>query len=230
MARFAGEGDMKAASNPDKSALAKTGAAVRDRLEADPSIYKFPVEQADVYAVSNFLSSEECRHLIELIDEVARPSEIFDEDFVPLYRTSYSGDISPHDSFVRMIERRLADLLGIELSWGESVQGQRYDPGQEYKQHCDWFDTASEYWPEEVRRGGQRSWTAMVYLNEVEEGGVTEFPLLGFGVSPQEGALLVWNNSDRNGLPNQATIHAATPVVRGVKYVVTKWFRTRPWS
>ena len=33
-----------------------------------------------------------------------------------------------------------------------------------------------------------------------------------------------------DGQPNNYTQHAALPVVRGVKYVITKWFRTRPWS
>jgi prolyl 4-hydroxylase len=221
---------MATEANPDKAALARVGAAVRERLEADPSVYKVPVDQVDIYAVSGFLTAEECRHLIGLIDEVAQPSQVFEEVYQPKYRTSYSGDVDPNDSFVRMVERRLGDLLGLELSWGESVQGQRYHPGQEFKEHCDWFDTRSEYWKEEVRRGGQRSWTAMVFLNDVEEGGNTEFPQLGISIPPQEGALLVWNNADRDGVPNGAVLHAALPVVRGVKAVITKWFRTRPWS
>jgi prolyl 4-hydroxylase len=221
---------MEASANPDKTALVRVGAAVRDRLAADASAYKIPVEQADIYALSEFLSAEECEHLVGLIDEVAKPSQVFEEVYQPKYRTSYSGDLRPHDNFVRMVERRLGDLLGLELSWGEAVQGQRYHPGQEYKEHCDWFDPRSEYWKEEVRRGGQRSWTAMVFLSDVEEGGATEFPRLGIRIPPQQGALLVWNNADRNGVPNGATTHAATPVVRGVKYVITKWFRTRPWS
>jgi len=220
---------MEAAPNPDKSALARVGAAVRERLEADSSVYRVPVEQADIYAVSSFLSSEECDHLIGLIDSVAKPSQIFKEVYKAHYRTSYSGDVDPHDSFVRMVERRLGDLLGLELGWGETVQGQRYHPGQEFKDHCDWFDTQSEYWTEEAPRGGQRSWTAMVFLNDVEEGGNTEFSQLGISFPPQQGVLLVWNNADREGDPNRETSHAALPVVRGVKYVITKWFRTRTW-
>ena len=221
---------MEAPANPDRSALAKVGAAVRKRLDADPFAYRVPVEQAEIYALSGFLDREECRHLIGLIDDVAKPSQVFDEVYQPKYRTSYSGDVDPGDSFVKMVERRLGDLLGLDLSWGESVQGQRYRPGQEFKAHCDWFDTRSDYWKEEIRRGGQRSWTAMVFLNDVEEGGTTEFPRLGISIPPQEGALLIWNNADRDGYPNDATTHAAMPVVRGVKYVITKWFRTRPWS
>lgn len=221
---------MEAKANPDKPALAKVGAAVRERLEADPAAYRVPVDQADIYVVSDFLSNEECQHLIGLIDEVAKPSQIFEEVYQPKYRTSYSGDVDPYDSFVRMVERRLGDLLGLELSWGEAVQGQRYHPGQEFRAHYDWFDTQTKYWKEEFLRGGQRSWTAMVFLNDVEEGGSTEFPRLGISIPPQQGALLVWNNADRDGAPNSRTIHAALPVASGVKYVITKWFRTRPWS
>lgn len=214
----------------DKAALAEVGTLVRERLSADPAIYKVPVEKAEIFAISDFLSEEECEHLISMIDDVAKPSEVFDEVYQAQYRTSYSGDVNPADSFVRMIERRLSDLLGINISWGESVQGQRYRPGQEFKEHCDWFDTNSDYWKEEVGRGGQRSWTAMVYLNDVEEGGETSFPRIGVSIPPQRGALIVWNNALSDGSPNPDTLHAALPVSAGVKYVITKWFRTRPWS
>ncbi|MCB2061826.1 MAG: 2OG-Fe(II) oxygenase [Novosphingobium sp.] len=215
---------------PDKAALAKLGKVVRERVVSDPSVYKVPVDKAEIFAVSEFLSLEECEHLVEMIDNVARPSEVFEEVYQAQYRTSYSGDVDPNDSFVRMIERRLSDFLGINVAWGESVQGQRYEPGQEFKDHCDWFDTKSGYWREEKRRGGQRSWTAMAYLNDVEEGGATEFPNLGVSIPPQRGTLIIWNNALPDGLPNPDTIHSGKPVVRGVKYIVTKWYRTRPWS
>lgn len=221
---------MKVAPNPDKTELARIGKLVRERLDTDPFAYKVPVEGAELYAVSDFLTTSECDYLMGLIDQVARPSEVFEEVHQPGYRTSYSGDVDSSDSFIRMIERRLCDLLGVELDWGETVQGQRYGPGQQYKEHCDWFDTSSGYWQAETLRGGQRSWTTMIYLNDVEEGGVTNFPRLNVSIAPQRGALLIWNNALPDGSPNPDTIHAALPVERGVKYVITKWFRTRRWQ
>lgn len=215
---------------PDKAALAKLGETVRTRLSQDPSVYRVPVEGAEIFAVTGFLSTDECTHLIGLIDAVARPSEVFDQPYQDSYRTSYSGDVDAEDNFVRMIDRRLSDLLGIDLAWSERVQGQRYGPGQQFKGHCDWFDTAAAYWPGEVPRGGQRSWTAMIYLNEVEDGGLTEFPLLGVSITPDPGLLLVWNNAKADGLPNYDTKHAALPVISGTKYIITKWFRTREWE
>lgn len=221
--------DSAIAPNPDKQALANTGKVVRERLEADPSAYKVETDKAELYAISEFLRPSECEHMIALIDDVAKPSEVFQEVYQAQYRTSYSGDVDQQDSIVKMVERRICDLIGIDLSWGESVQGQRYQPGQEFKDHCDWFDTTSNYWQEEIGRGGQRSWTAMAFLNEVDEGGETIFPHLEVQIPPQTGALLLWNNALPDGSPNPNTLHAALPVVNGVKYVVTKWFRTRPW-
>jgi prolyl 4-hydroxylase len=221
---------MSAAPLADKAALARLGARVRTRLAADPSVHRVPVDQAEIFAVGQFLSPEECAHLMAMIDHVAQPSRTYDPDNQTKYRTSYSGDIDATDSFVRMIERRLCDLTGIDLAWGETVQGQRYRSGQEFHAHYDWFDTTADYWPGEVERGGQRSWTAMAYLNDVAEGGATVFDRIGVTVQPQAGALLVWNNVLPDGAPNPDVRHAAQPVRGGVKYVITKWFRTRPWG
>jgi prolyl 4-hydroxylase len=81
-----------------------------------------------------------------------------------------------------------------------------------------------------LKSGGQRCWTAMIYLSAVEEGGETHFPNCEFMVPPVEGMILIWNNLDRQGAPNEYSLHAARPVSRGVKYVVTKWFRERKWA
>lgn len=220
---------MTATPNPDKAALVAAGVSVRKRLEADPAIYKIPVENTEIYALSEFLEVDECQQLMAMIDAYARPSDMYEEVFRDQYRTSFSSDLDDSDSFVRMVERRMTDLLGLDPAWGENFQGQRYEPGQQYRSHYDWFDTGSKYWNQETTRGGQRSWTAMVFLNDVEEGGETEFEKLGIRVPPQQGALLVWNNALPDGSPNEATLHAALPVIKGVKYVITKWFRTRPW-
>jgi prolyl 4-hydroxylase len=219
----------KARPTPDRKALATVGASVRERLARDPSVYRVPVERAEIFAVADFLDAGECAHLMGLVDAVARPSELT-RDVEDDYRTSYSGDVDRLDPVVRSVERRFYDLLGIDDSWGETIQGQRYHPGQQFKQHCDWFDVTQPYWRTESAQGGQRSWTGMVYLNEVEEGGTTEFTRIGVTVPPQAGALLLWNNNLPDGTVNWDTMHAALPVVRGAKYVITKWFRSRRWG
>lgn len=221
---------MSEASIADQAAIARVGAAVRARLATDPSVYRVPVESAEIFAVQEFLSPAECEHIMQMIDAVAKPSSLYEGYGGEGDRTSYSGDMNPADSFVRMIERRICDLMGLKESWGETFQGQRYEVGQQFKGHYDFFNTGSEYWPRESRMGGQRCWTAMVYLNDVEEGGSTDFSLIGMSVPPQAGMLMMWNNALPDGRPNTDTYHTGSAVVRGVKYVITKWFRTRPWG
>ena len=208
----------KTAPVPDQHALRRVGASVRKRLDSDPAAYKIPTDLAEIYAVGDFLSSEECTRLIHMINAVARPSELHETAYVAKFRTSYSGNLNPHDPFVKSISRRIDDLLGMPGSVGENIQGQRYLPGQEFKPHNDWFYT------------DQECWTAMAFLNEVEEGGHTHFVEVGASIEPKPGVLMVWNNATPEGLPNEDTLHAGTPVIKGQKYVLTKWYRTRKHS
>lgn len=221
--------DVESQLRKDQPALRAMGQKVRARLAANPAVWQVPTDKAELYAVADFISPEECARLVAMIDQVAKPSTVFDLDYSDGYRTSYSGDVDPHDPFVKKIERRIDDLLGVEPSWGETVQGQRYMPGQEFKPHHDWFHPNTSYWERESTKGGQRAYTAMIYLNNVEAGGSTDFDELGMSIEPKEGVLLLWNNALEDGMPNRATLHAGTPVASGVKYVVTKWYRVRPW-
>lgn len=217
-------------ASPDQTALARVGETVRARLDANPNVHKVPVKSAEIYAMGGFLTIGECFHMRALIDMTATPSTLFEGSHVAGYRTSYSGNLDRDDTYVRMIERRIDDLLGMEPEWGETVQGQRYQPGQEYKAHHDWFAYHASHWKQESKLGGQRSWTAMAYLNDVEEGGETNFINAGVSIKPQEGSLVIWNNATPEGVPNDMTLHAGTPPVKGTKYVLTKWYRTRRWG
>jgi len=214
--------------DPDTCALREIGDRVRSRLDSDASVYRLPVDGLEVYGVADFLNPAECARLMAIVDDVAVPSLTYD-NVADGSRTSYSGDVDPHDPFIRMIQRRIDDLLGMEPRHGETMQGQRYAVGQQFRQHYDAFQPSHPFWHREQQRGGQRSWTAMAYLNAVEEGGSTDFPLADLSVPPQAGALLVWNNMRPDGKPNRKSLHAGTPVVRGTKYVMTKWYRARPW-
>ena len=215
--------------NPDLARLRRIGRKVRERLAANQDVRRIPVDNAELWAVGRFFDELECGRLISVIDAVARPSQAYDVDYSTGFRTSFSGDVDPTDPFIRKLQRRIDDLLGLDPGTGETIQGQRYSAGQEFKPHFDWYRPGTANWEREKGRGGQRAFTAMAFLNRVEEGGETDFPELGIAIEPRPGTLLIWNNVDESGLPNPWTIHAGNPVTRGVKYVITKWYRTRPW-
>jgi prolyl 4-hydroxylase len=130
---------------------------------------------------------------------------------------------------VRPIDEAIAMLIGIDPDNGETMQGQRYAIGQQFRPHHDYFHENEPYWPSMVACGGQRTWTAMIFLNDVEEGGATWFPQAGIRVAPKRGLLLAWNNMNPDGSPNTLTLHEGMPVVKGTKYIITKWFREGRW-
>lgn len=214
----------------DKAALLRVGAHVRRKLDADPRAYRFETDRAEIWAVGDMFDETECDRLIRLIDTTTVPSEVLAHGDAEAWRTSSSGNVDRNDPFIQMIEARIDSLLGLPYEYGETMQGQRYEAGQQFKYHLDLFWTKADYWKDESRRGGQRTITAMAFLNDVEEGGATEFTQLGLAVKPRRGALLIWNNNLPNGMPNEDTMHAGTPVVKGVKYVLTKWYRSRKWG
>ena len=69
----------------------------------------------------------------------------------------------------------------------------------------------------------------MIYLNEVAAGGATRFRMLDKTFRPEVGKLLLWNNRLPDGQVNPATLHHGMKVRKGVKYVITKWYREEVW-
>ena len=212
------------------AARAHIGDTVRARLDRNPMVSRIDAPLLEIYGRRDFLSSEECADLRGLIDADARPSTLFSGSANADYRTSHSCNLSPWDPLVSAISDRICALTGLPPDHGEALQGQRYAVGQQYKAHCDYFPVAADYWQAMMKTGGQRTWTAMIYLSPVGAGGETHFPHCEFMVPPVEGMILIWNNLDRDGSPNRFSLHAARPVESGVKYVVTKWFRERRWT
>jgi len=75
----------------------------------------------------------------------------------------------------------------------------------------------------------QRVSTVFVYLNDVMEGGGTDFPRLGVHVEPERGKAVKFLNCGDDGRPNPETLHAGLPVIRGEKWLATLWFWDRPF-
>ncbi len=143
----------------------------------------------------------------------------------PVEPHSLAGDLPE----VQRIETLLTGLCGIDPGYGEPLQGQRYDVGQEFKAHTDYFDPGGEDFARFCTLSGQRTWTFMIYLNEVAAGGATRFKLLDKTFQPEAGKLLCWNNRLPEGSVNHATLHHGMKVRKGVKYVITKWYRELEW-
>lgn len=199
------------------------------RLSAVAGIRRTPSAALTQFILPRFLSSDECAALCASIDRGVRPSTIADDIGDAAFRTSMTCDLDYGDPLVASIDARLCELAGIGPAFGEPLQGQRYDPGQEFKFHTDYFEPGGSGYIEHCTVSGQRTWTMMVYLNEPEAGGGTRFKATGKIIRPHTGRLVAWDNLTAAGLVNPATLHHGMKVRKGRKYIITKWFRERRW-
>jgi len=213
----------------DPQSLARVGREVAGRLASSPEAAKLPALNLDMFLVRDFLSAGECAQLMALVDAGVKPSTLLSDHGNNRLRTSYTCKLPATEPLVAEVERRMAELLGLPPGHSETVQGQRYSPGQQFRMHNDYFAGGQVYSEAVAREGGQRTWTAMIFLNKPESGGCTNFPRALVKVEPEPGALLTWNNNDREGLSNPWSHHEGMVVDAGVKYVLTKWFREREW-
>jgi prolyl 4-hydroxylase len=194
-----------------------------------PFAKRLETDKAHFYLLEDFLSGAECDELIRRIRRDSRVSTITNPGEADKYfRTSQTSDLSVSaDAFILDIDRRIAEYMGFEPERSEGIQGQYYQVSQEFKAHTDYFEPETDEYRTFAGERGQRTWTFMIYLNDVEEGGQTEFLRLGTTVSPRRGMAVIWNSLRADGSVNPDTLHSAKPVIRGEKFIITKWFRTQ---
>jgi len=199
-------------------------------IAAAPGVQRVPSPKLSLFIRKRFLDEAECAEIIRLIDEKRRPSTIADDMGDPAFRTSETCDLDSIDAAVAALDEKIIALTGLDPAYGEPIQGQRYAVGQEFKAHTDYFEPNGADYPVYCSVAGNRTWTVMIYLNDVQAGGATRFTAIDKMVQPERGKLLAWNNRLPDGAVNPSTIHHGMKVRAGVKYIVTKWFRERPWG
>ena len=199
------------------------------------SYTRIPVENdknLEIFTIEDFLTDEECDHLCSMIEKTHVRSTVsgtgYTQSVVSDFRTSSTSTLNYGDPTVDAIDKRIANELGVPRENGESFQGQLYEVGQQFKHHHDYF--SGDSYNNHCLYSGQRTYTCMIYLNDVEEGGETDFPQIGKTFSPKKRMAVIWKNSNGTGSENPASMHAGLPVVKGKKMVITKWYRERKWD
>lgn len=210
--------------------MANPGETSTEHLLRSPGVRRIPSPRIELFDRPGFLPPGLCAKLVALIDHDRRPSTIADQNGDNYFRTSETCDLSADLPVVQDLERRLLELNGIDPAHGEPVQGQRYAVGQEFKAHTDYFEPSGQDFHKFCSVAGQRTWTFMIYLNEPGAGGATRFKVIDKMFQPETGKLVCWNNHRADGTLNPATLHHGMKVRKGTKYVITKWYRERPWG
>lgn len=201
-------------------------------------------EEPRIIVIDNFLSGEECDHIIALASADLRRSRVASGLEIE-GRTSHGTFLTGRkekDRVVMHVEQKIADFILLPsirthynrpLVRAEAMQVVRYTEGQFYHEHYD----------NKAGQTSMRAATFMMYLCDSQGGGATFFPraiplaktaqktsLLwgmnrapGIRITPKRGrAVLFWSKM-KSGTEDLASIHAAEVVTKGEKWIATRW-------
>ena len=131
-----------------------------------------------------------------------------------------------HDHVLEAIERCISRVTGVPVLNGEFLQILRYQPGQEFRPHVDYFNESGAGSYRSLADGGQRAQTVLTYLNDDYSGGSTCFPELQLDVKARRGDMLHFHNLGADGLGHRDSLHAGMPVTAGEKWLLSQWIRS----
>lgn len=187
-------------------------------------------ESPSVFTIDKFITDEECQHMITISKPLMKDSLVSDNKSgtTSKGRTSKNAWIQhDQDKITKQIGEKIAKVVGIPLENAEAFQVIYYGEGGEYRRHYDsWSHDNSEKTLRCMKYGGARIKTALVYLNDVEEGGSTCLNRINVDVNAEKGKLLVFENTyaDSN-TKHPLSEHAGMPVIKGEKYAFNLWFK-----
>lgn len=213
---------------PDWAATAARIAAIRPPAFGEGEIVSAAPRAR---AHRKFWTDWECAYAIQRSEPLAAPSLVFDEAAgeprLDPHRTAHAVAFWPllDDLVLHQLNLRIAAAAGMTFRQGELLNVLRYEQGQEYRPHFDFFDAKALSHPRVQADGGQRVRTVLVYLNAGYAGGETHFIPGGVRFKGAAGDALLFDNVDAYGEPDRASLHAGRPVTEGVKWLASKWFR-----
>ncbi|XVE82891.1 hypothetical protein DITRI_Ditri16bG0042100 [Diplodiscus trichospermus] len=190
-----------------------------------------------------FATPKQCRHIINMAKSNLEPSKLAlakgESEHKPQnVRTSMGTFLrasQDHSGVLDAIEEKIAKATKLPRTHYEDFNVLRYEIGQKYDSHLDAFPP-KQYGPQK----SQRVATFLVYLSDVVEGGETAFPFenglhmdgsydykkcIGLKVKPRMGDGFLFYSLFPNNTIDPTSVHESCPVIKGEKWVVTKWIR-----
>jgi prolyl 4-hydroxylase len=183
-------------------------------------------DSPNMFAISQFLSNEECDKLIEMTIPRLSKSIVVDPQgkISTDLRTSETSYLTKLEG--SWLSEKVCKLLNISKNKQEPIQVARYSPGQFYKAHYDSFDEETESGINCIGKAGQRVATVLIYLNQPSSGGGTNFPHAGIRMKPKKGTAIIFFPCTVDGKMDPYTLHSAEDTV-DEKWVSQIWIRQR---
>ncbi|KAL3786940.1 hypothetical protein ACHAWO_013779 [Cyclotella atomus] len=199
----------------------------RPLLKADGSPSGVQVDGPWIVQFENFISRKEADALIDAGARKGyeRSADVGEENPDGTHEENINEDrtsenawcdekLCNQDPVILPVIERIASVTETPVTNSEHLQLLRYEAGQFYKQHHDYIEYQQEL------PCGPRALTLFLYLNDVEEGGGTRFPLLDITVQPKLGNAILWPSvlDDKPESKDPRTDHEALEVTKGIKY------------
>ncbi|XP_045167509.2 uncharacterized protein LOC123530800 [Mercenaria mercenaria] len=238
-----------------------------------------------LFEIPDFISDEDCDYIIEKTREKGlNVSSVFgsktEKDSGKRFgshRKSFSSSLKLEnvgEEFMSRLHDKVSKLIGMPkqvVQWSENLAIGMYEPGGHYHAHLDSNEASREIpccFQKECHdsKGVKgdfieccricRYVTVLYYLNDVEEGGETAFPLadLSYGemvskentnwrnltsdchdaavvIKPKKGKAIMWYNHlvDKKGyisFVEKRSYHGGCEVTKGTKWIATNWIST----
>lgn len=189
-------------------------------------------DEPHIESLAGFLPLPVCDYVIGMAAPMLSRGKVVDEHGDESVREERSNAVmtfglADSDFLLELVNLRTARAVDMPPENAEGLGVLHYLPGERYAPHADFIpDTPAN--AAQLALRGQRVRTLLVYLNGEFTGGETAFPHLDLRFKPPAGAALIFHNVDADGHVSPLTLHAGTPPTRGEKWVISKWFRSKP--
>lgn len=177
-----------------------------------------------IHNIENFITDEEGSKILEEANkDFVEATVLGDNDG---YRVAQGTWLySYKNQIVATLKEKISKIINVPVENFEQLHVVKYEIGGEYKVHHDYFHANTDSFEENMKRGGQRTHSALIYLNDDFEGGETDFPKIPYKAIPKKNKLIIWKNVDENNKVEYNSLHAGLPVTDGTKYIAIFWVR-----
>eukprot|EP01059_Diplonema_ambulator_P009679 TRINITY_DN19629_c0_g1_i1.p1 TRINITY_DN19629_c0_g1~~TRINITY_DN19629_c0_g1_i1.p1 ORF type:complete len:517 (+),score=165.31 TRINITY_DN19629_c0_g1_i1:70-1551(+) len=210
--------------------------------------------QPKIYYFPRFLSDEEADNIMDEAKNRLERSGV-----VPIkgknatgtddVRTSSGCWLDNSHKSVETVRRRMLAVTGFRTDQTEKLQVLRYQLGQKYNSHLDYYqphgarneEEAREMWRLKWNNNWNRAATFFLYLSTTEEGGETTLPRAnggpqpasmtdctkGIRVRPVKGAAVLFYDMMPDKTQDPYSLHGGCPVIKGEKWAAPQWLHIK---
>lgn len=194
------------------------------------------IANPQVFTVDDFLPDEILDNLIKDIDDLCTfdDASVVGEDgksTKDIRRTNKTANSIHYmqSNAAQIFLDNASAMIRLHPAQAEPLSIIKYQLGQQYEPHHDCFsdETLKDHAPE----AGNRVATALLYLTDVQDGGLTTFPKMDITIPPKRNRCIFFSLTHTGTDQSlDLALHGSEPVIRGEKMAINLWFRQKVYD